>query len=270
MTTGYWLNTATKFLESKAIATARLDCLVLLEDVMHLNRAQLLAEPNTEMKQAQVELLQKLLVRRSKHEPLAYIRAQSEFYGRNFVVSDAVLVPRPESETIIDLLKDLPDLPARPFIVDVGTGGGALGISAALELENAQVELLEIDEKALEVAKTNVVMHATAILATQSDLLQNMTTQPDVLLCNLPYVPDEYQINRAAKHEPALALFAGPDGLDLYRKLFEEVQNLQKRPLFILSEALPAQHEALATLAADSGYTLQQTDDFIQVFRAEG
>lgn len=283
MTTQYWLNTATHFLESKSIATARLDCLVLLEDTLKINRAQLLAEPTMEMKDAWVAHLQKLLSRRSKHEPLAYIRGHSEFYGRKFVVNSAVLTPRPESEAIIELLKDLPlfvssanaqhvtdihglDAPHTVQITDIGCGSGALGVTAAIELQNVSVELLEIDPAAIKVAQLNVDRLTTSISVLQSDLLSGSKVPPDVLLCNLPYVPDEYEVNTAAGFEPAVALFGGPDGLDLFRKLFDQLNTVQKRPLFILTESLPEQHPTLTSLADQNGYSLDKTLDFVQQF----
>jgi release factor glutamine methyltransferase len=266
MTVAYWLKTATQYLQSKSIVTARLDCLVLLEDTAQIDRAKILAEPTTEISDGAVRHLQKLLNRRAQHEPLAYIRGHSEFYGRNFKVSSAVLVPRPESETMIELLKGLTDLPANPRIADIGSGSGALGITAALELPTAVVDLLEIDDGALQISQINVVLHTTSCTVIKSDLLAQSGHDYDVLLCNLPYVPDEYEINRAARHEPKIALFAGADGLDLYRRLFLQIDSFNKKPLFVLCEALPEQHATLATLAAAHGYQLTTTDDFIQLF----
>jgi release factor glutamine methyltransferase len=280
MTTGYWLKTATQFLQSRAITTARLDCLVLLEDAMQINRAQLLAEPDKDMRDGLVNHLQKLLVRRSKHEPLAYIRGRSEFYGRNFVINQHVLTPRPESEMMIDLLKELypaPDESApysfsasntqkRLLIADVGAGTGALGITAAMELENASVDLLEIDDEALKVAERNVDLMTSHVTVKKSDLLLGGLKSYEVLLCNLPYVPDAYEINKAASFEPKIALFGGPDGLDLFRRLFEQVSELADRPLYILTEALPSTHDALLAIAVATGYRLLRTEDFIQVF----
>ena len=269
MTASYWLTTATSFLQSKGIQTARLDALIILEDMLHLDRAKLLAEPDLEIADGAVQALQNVLNRRGRHEPLAYIRGHTEFYGRDFKVSPAVLVPRPESETMIELLKSLSDLPATPRIADVGTGSGALGITAALELPNAKVELLEIDPGAAEVAKRNVTFHTTGVPVIISNLLSSAAPDYDVLLCNLPYVPDEYAINEAATHEPRLALFAGRDGLDLYRELFDQINSLQKKPLFILTESLPDQHAAVIDLATSAGYRIAQSQDFIQVFQLQ-
>lgn len=267
VTVGRTLAQATQYLLGADIATARLDALVLLEDVTERDRAWLLAHPEFEMSSAQEAQLQKLLARRAEHVPLAFVRGRTEFYGREFVVNEAVLEPRPESETIIDLFKKLGDLPALPQVADVGAGSGALGITAALERPEASVDLIEIDDKALEVAKTNVDKFTLPLRAIKSDLLAQTPQEYDVLLCNLPYVPTEFHINRAALHEPKIAIFGGPDGLDIYRQLFEQLQMVAKKPLYILTEALPSAHEALQAVATENDYTCQETDDFIQVFK---
>jgi release factor glutamine methyltransferase len=247
-----------------------LDALVLLEDVTGHDRAWLLAHPDHKLSSSQVTTLTKLLNRRAKHEPLAYVRKKTEFYGREFIITPAVLEPRSESETMVDQLKKLskaPNWPAEPKIADVGTGSGALGITAKLELPEAQVELLEIDPKALKVAQKNVDKYTANVSFIGSDLLENSSQNNNVLLCNLPYVPDSHKVNQAAMREPKLAIFGGGDGLDIYRRLFDQVKKLKKRPLFILTESLPPQHDTLQRIAEEAGYRLSKTDDFIQVFR---
>jgi release factor glutamine methyltransferase len=279
-----WLRDSTDLLERAGVGTARLDVLVLLEDITGRDRSWLLAHPELELSSAQTAKLEKLLKRRARHEPLAYLRGRSEFYGREFVLTPAVLEPRPESEAMIELLKALPVFsPAKPVldmsaakrgatlrIADVGTGSGVLGITAKLELPRTTVDLLEIDPAALKVAKTNVDKFTLNINVIKSDLLTASRQNYDILLCNLPYVPDDYQINRAATHEPRLAIFGGSDGLDVYRKLFKQIRQLKKQPLYILTEALPPQHAILAELAEQSGYRLAAIDDFIQVFERAG
>ncbi len=278
-----WLAIATAALQDAGIGTARLDALVLLEDVTRRDRSWLLAHPEHDLSASQQAKLTKLLNERAKHTPLAYVRGHTEFYGHNFVITPAVLEPRPESEAIIDILKRLsaagtlhpenaknggsggPGLK----ITDVGAGSGALGITAYLELSKGRkvtVDLLEIDPEAAKIAKINVEKHTTNINVIESDLLENSPKDYDVLLCNLPYVPDGNTVNRAASHEPKIAIFGGPDGLDVYRRLFEQVAALQRQPLYILTESLPPQHGALKQIAEPSGYKLLRTDDFIQLF----
>ena len=175
---------------------------------------------------------------------------------------------------MIDLLGELAASGALPRknlkVADVGAGSGALGITARLEFPEDRkptVDLLEIDPEAAKVAETNVEKHTTSITVIESDLLAGSGKDYDVLLCNLPYVPDTHAINRAALHEPRIAIFGGPDGLDLYRRLFKQVGKLKKRPLYILAESLPPQHEALTRIAREYGYEPDRTDDFIQVFQ---
>jgi release factor glutamine methyltransferase len=271
---------ATRQLEEAGIGTARLDALVLIEDVSAKDRAWLLAHPEFELTAEQTDKLKNLLNARASHTPLAYVRGKTEFYGRTFLINNSVLEPRPESEAMIDLLKksDLDSLLGKKTgpktaglqLADVGTGSGALGITAKLELPELEVELLDIDPGALEVAKMNVDLFTLNISIIESDLLSNSSRTSDILLCNLPYVPDNFQINTAASHEPRVALFGGPDGLDLYRRLFSQINEMPKHPLLILTESMPPQHGLLTAVASKCGYALQESQDFIQVFRFGG
>lgn len=151
-------------------------------------------------------------------------------------------------------------------MADVGTGNGAIGITAALEIPDSIVDLYDISSGALAVAKHNVHLHELHLHARKMNLLSRPLRPYDVLLCNLPYVPDSWQINQAALAEPKIAIFGGPDGLDLYRKLFKQLHRFTWKPRYVLTEALPPQHEALAAIAADYGSALYSSQDFIQVF----
>ncbi len=268
MTIGEWLETTIHKLRGSGIDTARLDALVLLEDCLRRDRALLLAHLDDTLTGEQQQLLGVWLRRRMQHEPLAYIRGRSEFYGREFRVDCRVLVPRPETETMIDLLKQLEPTDGTT-IVDVGTGSGALAVSASLELPGTAVLALDIDEQCLQCARANAAEYRARITLLAGDLLEPLAgsglTRP-ILLCNLPYVPDGYQINQAARHEPGLALFAGADGLDLYRKLFDQLQKLNIQPAYILTESLIGQHDSLAGLAAAHGYIEQQREGLVQSF----
>lgn len=259
-----WLHDTTRTLNDAGIGTARLDALILLEDMTGYDRSKILADTTTELSNKQLKQLGEQINHRIKHIPLAYIRGKTEFYGREFLVNEHVLEPRPESETMIDLLKSLSL--TRPNIADVGSGSGALGISAALEIQDATVDLLDIDPKTLEISRRNVARHGVDATCIASNLLSATNKPYDVILANLPYVPDDYHINEAASHEPRIAIFGGPDGLDVYRRLFEQLQSMSKAPQYILTESLPFQHADVKAIAMHAGYHMIESEDFIQVF----
>lgn len=252
-------------LKQAGISSAHLDALIILEDALHKDRAWLLAHPEHNVNDVIVRRVGRKVERRLQHVPLAYIRGFSEFYGRRFKVNRHVLEPRPESETMIELLKKLA-LPAKPAIADVGTGNGAIGITAALEIPGSIVDLYDISAGCVSVAKHNTHLHEVHLHVRKMNLLSRPLRPYDVILANMPYVPDRWQINEAALHEPKIAIFGGPDGLDIYRKLFAQLARFTWKPKYVLTEALPPQHEALAGIAAERGFNLRQSDDFIQVF----
>ncbi len=264
-----WLETSTQKLKKAGIATARLDTLVLLGDTLAADKSYVLAHLDLSLTLAQQKLLSSKLNQRLRHLPLAYVRGKTEFYGRDFLVNKDTLEPRPESETMIELLKSL-GLAAKTLIVDVGTGSGALAITAKLELPKIKVIGTEISKPALTIAQKNAKKLDVDVKFLQGDLLQPLPTSyfqlPTTLLCNLPYVPDSHTINQAAMQEPKLAIFGGSDGLDLYRQLFDQITERPHKPKFILTESLPPQHQELAKIAQNHGYNLSKTADFIQLF----
>ena len=265
MKTSQFIQQATKQLTAAGIETARLDALVLLQDLLNKNSAQLLAEPDTPLTDEQVSELTKAVARRQTHEPLAYIRGKSEFFGREFTVNKDVLVPRPETEAMIELFLKLPKA-AHKTVVDVGAGSGAIAITVACELHEVQILATDISPEALKVARQNCVKHQATVDLRKTDLIKDLQLPARAtVLANLPYVPENYAINQAAAQEPAVALFAGPDGLDLYKRLFEQLKAAQHTG-YLLTEALPAQHHHLATLARSYDYVLEAAQDFIQVF----
>lgn len=280
-----WLKQSTNRLRKAGVGTARLDCLVLLEDETGKDRSWLLAHPEYELSNAQVASLGKKIEQRAKHIPLAYVRDKTEFYGREFYIDERVLEPRPESETMFELLKQLAEssklkvpskkepqrLRTRDFqlgtIIDIGTGSGALAITAKLEYPEAKVIATDIDRGCLEVAQRNATAHKADIEFFEGDLLQPLSTvncQLSTVLANLPYVPTDYALNEAAMNEPRQAIFGGQDGLDLYRKFFKQ---LAGRAQYVLTESLPFQHQALAEIAQQNGYQPADSSDFIQLFR---
>jgi release factor glutamine methyltransferase len=266
-TANQWLKTATDQLLAAEVETARLDALVLLSDVTGKDRTHLLAHPELELTNEQENTFKTILSRREQHEPLAYIRGKVEFYGREFEVGKYVLVPRPESESMLELLSEYGDIPT---IIDVGTGSGALAISAALARPNSQVYAVDIDPECLKVARQNAKKHDVSVQLIEGDLLRglaiNELASPIVILANLPYVPDDYSINTAASHEPKLALFGGRDGLDLYRIMFDQLREYEDTEIIVFTESLESQHQALLGIAIDHGFVPGKTIGLIQTF----
>jgi release factor glutamine methyltransferase len=287
MTVGIWLKNSTVQLKKAGIATARLDCLVLLEDELKISRSSLLANSENNLTTKQINSLNKKLRRRAKHEPLAYIRGKSEFYGHVFEVNQHTLQPRPETETLVDLTinysKEQPKKSNQtnaassiPFkIIDVGTGSGCIAISLQLEFKNkADIYATDIDHKCLETAQRNATTLKANVSFYQGNLLEplfedgffKINKTPSIIVANLPYVPGEHTINKSAMFEPKHAIFGGADGLKYYRQMFNQISKLLQKPAAIITESLPPQHQALAKIAEQNGYQLQKTQDFIQLF----
>ena len=263
-----WLATATKTLAESGIKTARLDSLVLLETVLGKDRSWLLAHPADKISQTRLNTLSRFIAKRSTHYPLAYITNRAYFYNNQFFVNNSVLIPRPESETIIDVLKIIPPRDITT-IIDVGTGSGALAITAKLLYPKVSVVAVDIDAKCLQVAKKNSLSLNADIKLFKSDLLGSLSTdlfKDSTLLINLPYVPDSLPINESAKLEPRLAIFGGASGLDLYSRLFDQITTLRSKPSYIITESLPAQHSNLQSIADSANYKCLATDDFVQLF----
>lgn len=270
-----WLNEASNQLLLAGVSSARLDCLLMLEHVSGKDRGYILAHPNDQLTKLilppkTVQDLERMIQERLNHKPMAYILQSVEFYGRDFFINEDVLVPRPESETMIEQLLAHLALGKKPpgpkHIIDVGCGSGALGITACLEIPSSTLELIDIDPKCLKVARKNLELHKVSSELVQGNLLDKFSRSPNIVLANLPYVPDHFTINQAAMNEPKHAIFGGHDGLDLYRDLFKQLENFSNFDLVILTESLPTQHKVLQSIAKLSGFKQKDYSDFIQTF----
>jgi release factor glutamine methyltransferase len=262
VTVGTFLDRATSTLQQAGSTTARLDCLVLLEDEMSQDRASILAHLDTELPHKTEVELNKKIAQRAQQIPLAYLRGQAGFYGRWFRVNQAVLVPRPETEDLVELALQV-QLPARPKIVDVGTGSGCIGITLALEIPEAQMFLYDISSDSIKMARENATLLRASVAIEKHDLLDDKD-RFDLVAANLPYVPTEHPINKAASYEPKIALFGGEDGLDLYRRLWKQLS--EHLASDVITESLPFQHEAMTQLATQAGYRLAATQGYAQHF----
>lgn len=195
--------------------------------------------------------------RHAEKEPLQYIVGYEQFYGREFLVNEHVLIPRPETEElIVGILERMPK--KRPLrIVDVGTGSGIIAITLVLEVPDADVYAIDISEQALQVATQNAEKLGADVTFVQGDLLTPvMNEQPfDVIVSNPPYIPnaEEATLDEVVKnHEPHLALFGGEDGLDMYRKIVQQLPTCTGTESVIAFEVGVTQGEAVKQMLQDA------------------
>lgn len=240
------------------VPTAKLDAEVLLGAVLNLTRAQVLARSHTMIRRPERGHFAALVQRRKHGEPVAYILGRQEFYGREFAVDRRVLIPRPETEELVDRALDmLADRP-QPRAADIGTGSGAIAVTLAAEMPALRVAAVDLSADALVVAEENARRHG---VAEQIEFLRGSLLEPlvgllpfDLIAANLPYVgTDKMELldDSVREYEPREALFAGPQGLDLFAPLFEGLRAhaLLKPDGVVLLEIGYAQGAALSRLA---------------------
>jgi release factor glutamine methyltransferase len=257
-------------LREAAIPSARLDCLILLEDALTKDRTWLLAHPEHMPTSEQYNQFNKQLSQRANHTPLAYIRGKSQFYGREFELDSSVLIPRPESEQMIEEVKQLAKTHDLNTIIDFGTGSGCLAITIKAELPNARVFGFDISNSALKIAARNARKHTTAIRWRKLDIFtddfpESTQTESYIIMANLPYVPDGVITSPEITMEPALALFSGQDGLNHYRALFGQLTKVTQLPTAVVVESLESQHAEINQLAHAAGFMVTKTTGLIQV-----
>ncbi len=234
----------------------RLEARVLVETTLGRSRVWLYQNLDAVVAEAALARLQRLVDARLRGEPLAYLVGSREFYGRDFAVDSRALVPRPETEALLEVALRFarqPDRAPARRIVDVGTGSGILAISLALELPAASVVAVDLSADALAVARANACRYDVAgrVSFVQADLLETLTGPFDLVVANLPYVPSG-EIDRLqpeVRREPRLALDGGPDGLDLYRRFFRRLPAVAGPATGVFVEIASDQGERVAALA---------------------
>ena len=234
----------------------RRDAELLLLRIIERDRVFLLTHPDTQLTEEQSAQYDAFLSRRRAHEPIQYILGEQEFYGLTFAVTPAVLIPRPETEHLVEALlaRVSRDQPLR--IADIGTGSGAIAIALAHYLPQAQITALDISESALAIARKNAETHHVADRTRflHSDLLSAVAGETfDAIVSNPPYVAETDRATlepQVRDYEPASALFAGPTGLDIYQRLIPQAQAALKPEGWLLMEIGHGQREALTQLLA--------------------
>ena len=220
-----------------------------------LTRADLIAHPERPLDREQQARYQRLLEQRLRFEPIQYILGTQEFFGLELRVTSAVLIPRPETELLVEsVLARLPPTTSLR-VVDVGTGSGAIAIALAHALPQALITAIDLSPEALALAHENAATHhlQDRIHFVQSDLLQQLAPGPtfDAIVSNPPYIPDADASTlhpQVRDHEPAQALFAGPSGLEIYARLIPQALTRLKSNGLLALEFGFGQREALASL----------------------
>ena len=235
--------------------TALPDAALLLLHTLGVDRAALIAHPERPLDREQQAAYQRLLERRLRFEPMQYILGTQDFFGLPLRVTPAVLIPRPETELLVEAVLARV-VAAKPRIVDVGTGSGAIAIALANALPQAVVTALDVSPEALLVARQNAATHGTAIHFLESDLLEALapTELFDILVSNPPYIPtgDTAGLHpQVREHEPGQALFAGEQGLDIYARLIPQAARHLIPGGLLALEIGHGQQAALTSLLAE-------------------
>jgi release factor glutamine methyltransferase len=265
-TVGEAVEVLAKRFGSAGIDTARLDARVLVAFVLGVNTEKVFGYPETELTSDQHNQLEDVAKRRENREPLARIVGEKEFWSLPFKVSRDTLIPRPDSECLVEAVLDhVEERTGNYSILDLGTGTGCLLISLLHELKNAKGVGVDISQSALQTASDNaqrldVGERAQFIKNNWCDhLAADRGTRFDVVLSNPPYIPDgdidslEPEVN---KHEPLRALVGGADGLDIYRMLIQETKALINPEGLLIFEVGAGQSDDVVGLGRANGFNL--------------
>jgi release factor glutamine methyltransferase len=262
------LDRAASFLAARGVENARLEAEVLLADVLGFQRARLFAEPGLALGDGERRAFEALLGRRGRREPLQHVRGRQEFFSRDFLVDRRVLVPRPETEVVVEtVLRAARALPSAT-ILDLGCGSGAVGLTLALELPRAAVFASDVSPAAVAVTRENARrLGVTGRVEVRcGDLFRPYQGRRfDFVVSNPPYVASG-ELRRLAPevrdHEPRLALDGGPDGLDFYRRLAAEADGMLAADAALVVEIGEGQGAAVAAIfsAAELGVVATERD----------
>ena len=248
MTVKQVLARARSVLNAASIEDAPFEAELLLRDTLKIDRVQLYLDFDRELSPEQQETYWQRIERRLNHEPTAYIVGHREFYGLDFCVDSSVLIPRPESELLVDRAVELARNRPLSTIAEVGTGCGAIAISLALNLPHTTIYATDISTPALRVARRNCRRHGVEnrVFLLTGDMLDPLPGPVDLIVTNLPYVREsELTGTIPLSREPRLALDGGPDGLEKIRCLCRQAGNKLRPGGVLLLEIGQGQAEAI-------------------------
>lgn len=248
-----WLHDAARLL-TPVSETPNLEAQLLLAQVLHQARPWILAHADQSLTENEEHEAAILLQRRLQGEPLPYILQHQEFFGLDFHVTPAVLIPRPETELLVEkALGWIKSHPGRNFAADVGTGSGCIAVSLAVNVPDMICLGTDISFPALQIARKNAAAHHVLerVWTVQTDLLSSVFNRFDLICANLPYIPSQTVANlEVARYEPLSALDGGMDGLSLIRRLLEDAPRVTAPGGVLLLEIEAGQGESTPALAA--------------------
>jgi release factor glutamine methyltransferase len=246
---------AVQQLEDAAIGSSRLNAEMLLMFVLGVGRAYLYGHPERELTLQEEDSYLETIAERARGVPAQYIIGHQEFWGLDFLVTPAVLIPRPETEHVVEAALELAQGIERPRIVDVGTGSGCIALALAHELSRAEIDAVDISIEALEIAKANAVrlQLADRVNFRVGNLLEGFDTPEfDLVVSNPPYVgeceADKVQAE-VRKFEPHVAVFGGPLGTEIVTRLLEQAHRALKPGGHLLVEIGFSQSEKVREMA---------------------
>jgi release factor glutamine methyltransferase len=245
-------------LESASIPDARLEAEILLINILRVPRHRIYAFQEQELTSHEEELLARSLERRLKREPLAYILGHKEFYGVDLAVRPGALVPRPETELLVEqtLFLSLVHMEGGQMVIaEPGTGSGAISINLAIHLPMARIYATELYQEAVEVAEYNISRHNVADRVTllQGDLLEPVPEMADIVVANLPYLSSDAipNLQPEVQWEPREALDGGVDGLDIIKRMMHQARHKLRQNGVMILEIDPHQVQPLEKLALE-------------------
>jgi release factor glutamine methyltransferase len=241
-----------RYLADRGVENPRLNAEHLLAHALGLKRMELYLQFDRPLTESERAPLRDLVKRRGTREPLQHVLGTAEFHGRTFACDKRALVPRPETEQLVELALEIAKDKPAATILDIGTGSGVIVLTIALELPSATLHATDLSPDALVLAAENAARHALTdrIVFHQADLLPPDGTRFDLIIANLPYIPAEEiaSLSPEVRHDPASALDGGPDGLDLVRRLIETAPDRLAPGGALLLEIGLGQADAVNTL----------------------
>ncbi len=249
------LDKTTEFLTKKKIDSPRFQVECLVAHVLQKKRMTLYVEFERPMQDAELDQLRPLVKRRAEGEPLQHILGDTEFYGLRIKCSPAALIPRPETEVLVEKVLDTLEKKPAGTLVDIGTGTGCIALACAAHLPEWKITGLDISPDALALAAENAELHPEINVNWQhSDLLAEWEAAPDAIVANLPYLTavEMESLQKEVTYDPDLALAGGRDGLDLIRKLCGSIPSETR---FCFLEAGIDHHQELHQLLSEAGFT---------------